>query len=208
MKATYAALMTMALAAPTLAQPIPITSGGVAESGRATLSRQEEQYSLKLVLVGQEGMYLSNVAVSILDANGKEVVNTATDGPFLLAGLPAGQYKVEADAEGFHLTQQINITGVGLRTYYLRFPVTDEPDIATPVEPVGYHPPAATANQMPYGEYAPSAGRSPISAVPPDAPFGYAPSVPPPGHAPSSRTGAPLAHEPMDTLPRVPQPTQ
>lgn len=100
-------------------------SGGVGEGGEFAIEQVQENYNLKLVFTGDQGMYLSNVNVVIRDREGDEVVQGVTNGPMLLAELQPGRYTVEANAEGF--SQKRNITvGNNLKTYQVSFPIKDE----------------------------------------------------------------------------------
>jgi hypothetical protein len=92
---------------------VTFITGGVtkdeAESFRAAMSR----YALGLEFAkanGPRGDFLANVDVSITDARGQPVLQTISDGPFLLADLPAGQYTVRAASEGQLKTQTVNVT--------------------------------------------------------------------------------------------------
>ena len=53
-------------------------------------------YSLKLVFAQRAGPYLAGVDVTIFDEGGKKVVDAYSDGPWFLADLPPGTYKVVA----------------------------------------------------------------------------------------------------------------
>jgi len=106
-----------------LAQPVAIT-GGVGETNREVIKQYQQDYNLKLVYTGEGGIYLSDVQVTIRDAKGNEVVKGPTQGPFLLADLKPGTYRVESDAEGHHQQQTVKI-GDTLKTYVVRFPIKD-----------------------------------------------------------------------------------
>ena len=111
--------------------PLPVISGGVGESGRTAIEQVQEDYNTKLIFTGNSGFYLANVAVSIRDSNGVEVVNGLADGPILLADLQPGRYTVLAEADGIQKTRSIAI-GKRLNTYHLRFPLSDNtPDTTT-----------------------------------------------------------------------------
>lgn len=106
-----------------LAQPVAIT-GGVGEKNREVIKEYQEEYNLKLIYTGEEGIYLSDVQVVIRDAKGNEVIKGPTQGPFLLAQLPAGTYRVESETEGYRQQQTIKVTDK-LKTHYVRFPIKD-----------------------------------------------------------------------------------
>ena len=55
-------------------------------------------YNVQLVFAEQTGAFLADVNLHITDAAGKTVLDTVSDGPMFLAGLPPGQYRVAAQA--------------------------------------------------------------------------------------------------------------
>ena len=101
---------------------IPFISGGVGDDSMAQLTAREKEFDLKLFLVGQSGTYLSDIRITIIDANGTGVLLTTSEGPVLLANLPAGTYSVKAQKNGHTLTQKISVTPGKLQTTYFRFP--------------------------------------------------------------------------------------
>lgn len=104
------------------ANGIAFVSGGVGDDAMAALTAIENQYDLKLFLVGQSGAYLSDIQISILDAQGKGVLLTTTEGPVLLANLPTGTYTVVGQKNGHRIEESISVTRGKLRTIYFRFP--------------------------------------------------------------------------------------
>lgn len=107
----------------------PAVTGGVGMADREALDYFENEYNLKLVFTGEGGMYLSNVAVNIVDSKGIPALSTTTEGPMLLANLQPGTYTVHANAEGYEKTQKVKI-GENLKTVQLGFPVKDEYDFS------------------------------------------------------------------------------
>lgn len=104
------------------ATSVPFLSGGVGDDSMAQLVAREKEFDLKLFLVGQSGSYLSDIRITIIDANGKGVLLTTSEGPVLLANLPAGTYSVKAQKNGHTLEQKISVTPGKLQTTYFRFP--------------------------------------------------------------------------------------
>jgi hypothetical protein len=76
----------------------PFESGGASESELNDLASRAGDYNFKLVLAAQgSGAYLADVDVSIRSLpSHQEVLDTRTEGPWLLAQLPAGRYEVQA----------------------------------------------------------------------------------------------------------------
>lgn len=101
-----------------------VMSGGVGQEEEETMQTVQHNYSTKLVFTGENGMYLADIAVSIRDRKGQEVVNGVSSGPILLAELVPGRYIVQAETEGYSRTQTIDV-GTKTKTYYMQFPVMD-----------------------------------------------------------------------------------
>jgi len=101
---------------------LPPVSGGIGESGREIIRQHEQEYPLKLIFTGQGGMYLSDVDVTVIDAAGRTIEHTTTEGPVLLLDLPDGTYRVTATAEGISQTATV-LVKKGTKTYYMRFDI-------------------------------------------------------------------------------------
>jgi len=70
-----------------------VFNGGISLEERA--SAPDEGTKLEF-FVADDGAYLSDVQVIVEDAEGDEIVNTVTDGPWLILDLPEGEYNVQA----------------------------------------------------------------------------------------------------------------
>jgi len=79
---------------------IAFMSGGVGEREREILKEMGRDYSLKLIFLNKKGEYLSDVIVKILDWNGKTILTTVSNGPWLFIDLPTGVYDLEASLKG------------------------------------------------------------------------------------------------------------
>lgn len=80
---------------------ISYVSGGIGGAERAALRAAASSYNLHLLFAGQgSGEYLSSVKVTIANQSGVVVLDAVSDGPYFMARLPAGRYRVTADAGG------------------------------------------------------------------------------------------------------------
>ena len=130
--ATAAALL---LAGSTLAPPayaadpesvqqsggISYVSGGVGADSTARLNSLAKDFNLKLVFALKSGDYVSEVAVAIVDAAGKPLLNTRSEGPLFLTRLPRGSFKIAATFGGRTETRTVAITAEKLQTIDFRF---------------------------------------------------------------------------------------
>lgn len=115
------ALVTFSASAQTL-NPLPplqqqgqveFLTGGFGVDETTALKAASNQYPLALTFASsQGGAYVAGVRIHITDARGDTVLDT-TGGPFLLAKLPAGRYKVSASYNGNEKTRQITVPRSG-----------------------------------------------------------------------------------------------
>lgn len=86
---------------------LPHVTGGVGDAEQAVMSARFGLYSYKLVNVksGPEAAYVSNVHVVIVGDRGKKLLETTTDGPWLIANLTAGHYTIKATLDGVTKTR-------------------------------------------------------------------------------------------------------
>ncbi|MCW5747416.1 MAG: carboxypeptidase regulatory-like domain-containing protein [Alphaproteobacteria bacterium] len=80
-------------------------SGGIGADESSAMKQAASRYPLELVFAQRDGAsrgdYLAGVPVTIRDnASGKVVLNATAKGPYLLANLPDGTYKVSATVNG------------------------------------------------------------------------------------------------------------
>ena len=83
---------------------------------RAVMEAIQRDYNLKLEFAMDNGEYVSDVDVDISDLGGEAVVGETTNGPWFLAALPAGGYKVSVSYEGRTVTRSVKV-GNGLLTH-------------------------------------------------------------------------------------------
>ena len=82
---------------------ISYLSGGIGKSEASAMKHAARRYPLELEFVAKakpKDEYLANVKVKIKDAHDKLVLDTTAGGPFLLAKMPAGKYRISADHNG------------------------------------------------------------------------------------------------------------
>ncbi|WP_291991889.1 carboxypeptidase-like regulatory domain-containing protein [Candidatus Accumulibacter sp. ACC003] len=100
---------------------LPYVSGGVGEESLQRLRDRVSEFNLKLVFAMKSGAYLSAVRVSIADAKGKTILEAISDGPWFLAKLPVGKYRVIASYAGKALEQSVAVDATALKTVDFRW---------------------------------------------------------------------------------------
>jgi hypothetical protein len=96
---------------------VQYVSGGIGSDESQSLRAAMPQYPLALIFASPEAgnvaAYLADVQVAITDSAGKTVLNTKSDGPYLLVKLPPGKYKVSANAGGKIQTHDVDVPASG-----------------------------------------------------------------------------------------------
>jgi hypothetical protein len=122
-------------------------SGGVGLDEQEALDARGKEFNLKVVTAAERsGAFLADVRVKVTGASGATVLDTAMDGPWLLAQLPPGTYVLEATFEGKTLTKSIAIPKTGQRQAYLYWSV---PDLMDAERPSDAPPPSWAAPRAP-----------------------------------------------------------
>jgi hypothetical protein len=97
-------------------------SGGTGLEDRERLAAALPGYNLKVVTAGAQGEYLADAHVRVFDAAGKAVLDATLDGPWLLARLPPGSYRVTAEIGGEQRrTHTVRVPAAGARELVLRW---------------------------------------------------------------------------------------
>ena len=99
-------------------------SGGVGEDSNARIQALTKDYNLRLLFAAKDGHYLADVAVTITDARGAKVLETVSEGPWLLTNLAPGKYEIAASYDGKPVTHATTIPASGRREIFFRW---DEP---------------------------------------------------------------------------------
>lgn len=121
-------LFPVRLAAQPVTPDVPVQIGGinVACTGASLDGRDDPRwtsFSLKLEFVGAGGRYLGGESVILRKAD-TVLFSGSCSGPWLLFGLPAGRYHVEASLDGQIVTSSAIVSGTGQARVILRFPET------------------------------------------------------------------------------------
>ena len=100
---------------------VPYVSGGIGIASIDRLDTMSSQFNVKLVFALKSGEYLSDVKVTITDAAGKAIVDTMSDGPWLLTKLPPGKYQIAASFAGNTVKRTVAVGAARLNTVDFRW---------------------------------------------------------------------------------------
>ncbi|MCC2656210.1 MAG: putative exported protein [Panacagrimonas sp.] len=84
-------------------------SGGIGSDETAAIKAAAPGYPLTLQFSSSTGAYLASVVVKITDAAGNVVLDTTTEGPYLLVKLEPGRYTVDAMLDGIDRGTEVTI---------------------------------------------------------------------------------------------------
>lgn len=88
-------------------------SGGIGESESAAMKAAANRYPLEVLFAQRNesgaAVYDAGNRLSIRDDGGEQVLSTVSEGPFLLARLPAGRYTLKASRNGDARTRTVTI---------------------------------------------------------------------------------------------------
>ncbi len=96
-------------------------TGGVGTEAMDLLKSMEKNFNLKLIFANTSGAYLSDVKVTIVDASGNVVLDAMSEGPLLMAKLPAGSYRVDATFGGHPESRKVTVAANKLLTVDFRW---------------------------------------------------------------------------------------
>ena len=105
---------------------VEAVSGGVGSTARDNLRTQAPPHNVKMIFTLDTGNYLSDVQVKVTDSSGKTVFDKLSEGPWLFAKLPAGNYTATATYLGKSVTQRFSAGNSGVRTAQFRWPASVE----------------------------------------------------------------------------------
>lgn len=93
-------------------QGVRYTSGGIGsdESGAMKAAASHWPLSLEFAInAGAQAEYASNVHVLLKNGQGATVLKAVSQGPFMLAEVPAGRYQLEATLDGKSLQREVTV---------------------------------------------------------------------------------------------------
>ena len=103
---------------------VPYAMGGIGLGERVQLQSQRDRYNLWVSTAARSGAFLANVDIRVTEnATGRVVLQGTMNGPWLLATLPPGRYRVDATAPetGQTLTRVLRVRDAAAQQEVLHF---------------------------------------------------------------------------------------
>ena len=91
---------------------VTYVTGGIGQDEAMVLRGEERRFPLSLEFIRRAkpaDEFLANVNVTITDLQGRTELRALAEGPYLLASLPDGKYRVTADHDGQIKTRDVVI---------------------------------------------------------------------------------------------------
>ena len=91
---------------------VTYVSGGIGHDEALAMKRAARDYPLEVVFVQKSGthqQYLADMPVVIKDAHGKVVFEGRSEGPYFLARLPEGRYRVSTHWNSWSFSRPVNV---------------------------------------------------------------------------------------------------
>jgi hypothetical protein len=104
---------------------IAYVSGGIGDEEAQAMKSAAANYPLTLELATageQRDPYIADAKVEIRDRQGNAVLDTTTEGPFLLVRLPSGTYTVDVEWNGAQKQRTVQIAADKRQHIVLEFP--------------------------------------------------------------------------------------
>ncbi|MDX3905456.1 MAG: carboxypeptidase regulatory-like domain-containing protein [Pigmentiphaga sp.] len=92
---------------------VAYATGGVGQDESSILRSMAKDYNLRVLAAGKSGEYVADVKVGIYDSQGKPALSLVTQGPYLLARLPPGRYRVDAEYGQARQSRQVQVPSSG-----------------------------------------------------------------------------------------------
>lgn len=121
--AVTAQAQTAGAPAASTGQPAVI-SGGIGLESRDQLAAKAHDYNTKLVFALSSREYVSDVDVDITSSAGRKVASHHTEGPWMYAQLPPGDYTVRATFNGNTLTKKVSVGKQGQKVVNFLWPAS------------------------------------------------------------------------------------
>jgi hypothetical protein len=101
-----------------------VISGGIGLDARDELAAKAREYNLKLVFALSSREYVSDVDVEITNSAGRTVASHRTQGPWMYAKLPPGDYTVRATFNASTLTKKVSVGQQGQKVVNFLWPTS------------------------------------------------------------------------------------
>lgn len=118
-----------AMPAVTKVDGVEIVSGGVGSEQARAMQRAASQWPLEMefaLRTKPRAEFVADVDVTVLDAKGRRVLHTVSQGPLMLARLEPGRYELDASLNGHVLRRHVVVRPHSTTRTAFTWPASDE----------------------------------------------------------------------------------
>jgi hypothetical protein len=102
----------------------PYIVGGVTKDERKEIESLRRMFNMWVqTAASPSGSYLSDVKVTVTNAQGQTVFDQTLDGPWLMAKLPEGRYRINAVYESQTIRRDVKVLAEKMEPVYFHFNV-------------------------------------------------------------------------------------
>jgi hypothetical protein len=105
---------------------VTYVTGGIGLDEADTFRAAAQQYNLRITFTSQAGEYYASVKVTLRDAQGKTVIETVSDGPFVFFSVVPGKYEIIAENLGRTVTRVAQVREKRSTELYIRWKARPE----------------------------------------------------------------------------------
>ena len=88
---------------------IAFENGGWSAETAQTINSHAGKFPVMLVFAWNDGSYLSDVGVQVVNGKGDRVLSLNDSGPFVLIDLPKGEYTINVEHNGKSQSRRVNV---------------------------------------------------------------------------------------------------
>lgn len=100
---------------------VSYVTGGIGIDEADAFRSAAPQYNLRVTFSSLRGEYYAAVKVTLLDAQGRTVIETTSDGPFVYFHVRPGKYQVRAENLGQAVTRAAQVRDKRATELYIRW---------------------------------------------------------------------------------------
>ena len=102
---------------------VTFVSGGIGQEGLDAIEAAKSNYNLRLLFATEgSGRYLADIRVKLMDQKGNTLLDTVSEGPYFLAKVNPGKYKIVAENRGKEITRSADVPAKGAVSLSLYWP--------------------------------------------------------------------------------------
>lgn len=100
---------------------VPYLSGGVGADEREAMTKKIGDFNLHLIFSVNDGKYIADTKLRVVDQFGNKILEVISDGPWLFAAVPPGEYTVQATYREQEKRRSVRVGSRGQERIHFHF---------------------------------------------------------------------------------------